>query len=171
MKICYHGPHTHSSHGMNIIFQVFIAAIAGYVFSPMVWCIASFMDACYIAHRNAITGPALEHFHKSVKIFHDLCRIFIEAGVQTTISLPHQHALSHFYYAFRFSKWSLFFNHRIKAYQGCEGTLVTFKPIPSAYPDALNDYADGQDCCIAPGFLRLWNVGWINIIVYGTCQG
>jgi len=42
--------------------QVFLAAIAGYIPSAMVQCVAAFMDACYIARRNAITAPALKSF-------------------------------------------------------------------------------------------------------------
>jgi hypothetical protein len=65
----------------------------------MVQCIATFMDACYIARRNAITGPALEHFRSCVNKFHTLRNIFIEAGVRASISLPRQHALFHYFYA------------------------------------------------------------------------
>lgn len=56
------------------------------------------MDACYIARRNAITGPALDHFRSCVDKFHNLRDIFIKAGVRDSISLPRQHALSHYYY-------------------------------------------------------------------------
>jgi hypothetical protein len=77
--------------------QVFLSAIAGYLPSAMVQSIATFMDACYIARRNAITAPALEHFRESVEKFHELRNIFIEASVRDSISLPRQHALKHFY--------------------------------------------------------------------------
>jgi len=79
--------------------QVFLAAIAGHVLSTMVHCIATFMDACYIAHHNAITAPALEHFRECVEKFHHLWNIFIETGVRDSISLPRQHALKHFHRA------------------------------------------------------------------------
>jgi hypothetical protein len=68
----------------------------------MVQCVATFMDACYIAHWNVITAPALKSFQESVEQFQKLCNIFIEAGVWVTISLPHQHALKHFYYLIQF---------------------------------------------------------------------
>ena len=57
------------------------------------------MDACYIARRNAITGPALKHFQSCVEKFHVLRNIFIEAGVCASISLPRQHALRHYFYS------------------------------------------------------------------------
>jgi hypothetical protein len=60
---------------------------------------ATFMDACYIARRNAITGPALEHFQFCVRKFHTLRNIFIDAGVRASISLPRQHALLHYFYS------------------------------------------------------------------------
>ena len=82
--------------------QVFLAAVTGYIPSAMVQCIAAFMDACYIARRNAITAPALECFRRSVEQFQKLRNIFIETGVRATISLPHQHALKHFHYAIQF---------------------------------------------------------------------
>ncbi|KAH9014753.1 hypothetical protein EDB85DRAFT_2076425 [Lactarius pseudohatsudake] len=67
------------------LMKVFLAAIAGYVPSVMVHCIAAFMDACYIAH--------------CVQTFHRLRAIFVETGARTTLSLPRQHALNHFYNA------------------------------------------------------------------------
>jgi hypothetical protein len=74
-------------------------AIAGYLPSSMVQCIATFMNACYIARRDVINGPALEQFRKCVDEFHRLRNIFIQVGVRVSISLPRQHALSHYYYA------------------------------------------------------------------------
>jgi len=65
----------------------------------MVQATATFMDACYIACRNAITATALEHFHECVERFHKLRNIFIEADVQDSILLPCQHAFSHFYHS------------------------------------------------------------------------
>jgi len=83
------------THGCS---QVFLAAVAGYLPSAMVQSIATFMDACYIARRNAITAPALERFRQSVEQFYELRNIFVEAGVRDSISLPRQHALiRHFY--------------------------------------------------------------------------
>ncbi len=77
---------------------MYLTAIAGYLPSAIVQCIATFIDACYIARRNAIIGPALQHFRLCVKKFHALRDMFIQAGVRTSISLPHQHALNHYYY-------------------------------------------------------------------------
>ncbi|KAH9014681.1 hypothetical protein EDB84DRAFT_1277590 [Lactarius hengduanensis] len=81
------------------LMKVFLAAIAGYVPSVVVRCIAAFMDACYIARRNAIDSPSLERLRDCVETFHQLRTIFIEVGVRITLSLPRQHALKHFYHA------------------------------------------------------------------------
>ncbi|KAI9441968.1 hypothetical protein BJY52DRAFT_1206842 [Lactarius psammicola] len=81
------------------LMKVFLAAIAGYVPSAMVRCVAAFMDACYIARQNAIDSPSLECFRDRVQAFHQLHTIFIKVGVRATISLPRQHALKHFYHA------------------------------------------------------------------------
>jgi hypothetical protein len=80
----------------NTVSQVYLSAIAGYLPSAIVQCISAFLDACYIARRNAITGPMLERFEECVQRFHSLREVFIATGVRETISLPRQHALSHF---------------------------------------------------------------------------
>ena len=54
------------------------------------------MNACYIAHRNAITTSVLELFLVRVAQFHELRDIFIITGVCETISLPRQHSLCHY---------------------------------------------------------------------------
>ncbi|KAH8977840.1 hypothetical protein EDB86DRAFT_2816711 [Lactarius hatsudake] len=79
------------------LMKVFLAAITGYIPSAMVRCIAAFMDACYIARRNAVDSPSLERLRDCVETFHQLRTIFIEVGVRITLSLPRQHALKHFY--------------------------------------------------------------------------
>src|ERR1700761_4280721 len=63
----------------------------------MVRCIAAFMNACYIACRNAIDSPSLERFRDWVQTYHDLRPIFLEVGLPISLSMPRQHALSHFY--------------------------------------------------------------------------
>jgi hypothetical protein len=83
----------------NDIAKVFLAAIAGYLPSVMIRAIAAFMDACYIARRNAINSISLECLRVSVDTYHELRSVFVEAGVRDTLSLPRQHALKHFYYA------------------------------------------------------------------------
>jgi hypothetical protein len=63
----------------------------------MVQCIAAFMEAVYVARRNAISTTALQCFHDCVDNFLELQDIFIAAGVRVSISLPRQHALFHYY--------------------------------------------------------------------------
>ncbi len=68
----------------------------GYLPPMMVCCISRFMDACYLAHWNAISTSGLDRFRESVAQFHELRNIFITTGVHTSISLPRQHALVHY---------------------------------------------------------------------------
>jgi hypothetical protein len=82
---------------LTITFEVFLGAIAGYVPSAMVRCISAFMNACYIARRNAIDSQTLEYFQDYVQTYHDLRTVFLEAGLRISLSMPRQHALSHFY--------------------------------------------------------------------------
>src|SRR5688572_20346179 len=63
----------------------------------MVRCISVFMNACYIARRNAITSSVLDSFQQLIESFHQLRQVFIELGVRASISLPRQHALVHYY--------------------------------------------------------------------------
>ena len=65
----------------------------------MVHAIAAFMDACYIARRNAISSPSLERLKVAVETFHELRAVFVETGVRSAVSLPRQHALKHFYHS------------------------------------------------------------------------
>ncbi|EAU82306.2 hypothetical protein CC1G_08918 [Coprinopsis cinerea okayama7 len=78
------------------LMKVYLAAVAGYLPSKMVQCLSTFIDACYIVRRNSISAPVLERFKSLVDQFHELRKVFIEVGVRTSISLPRQHALSHY---------------------------------------------------------------------------
>ena len=97
MKVCACGKYPIESGILTIPFEVFLGAIAGYVPSAMVRCVAVFMNACYIARRNSIDSPSLEHFRDCVETYHDLRMVFLEAGLDIDISIPRQHALTHFY--------------------------------------------------------------------------
>jgi hypothetical protein len=63
----------------------------------MVKCLSAFMEACYIIRRDRITSSDLEQFRIQFARFQDLRKIFIRAGVRTTVALPRQHAMSHYY--------------------------------------------------------------------------
>ena len=57
------------------------------------------MEACYIVRQNAISAPMLDRFQECVDKFHELRNIFIALGVCSSISLPRQHALAHYFYS------------------------------------------------------------------------
>jgi hypothetical protein len=52
--------------------KVFLAAVAGYIPSAMVRCIAAFIDACYIARRNAIDSASRECLQDCVQTYYQL---------------------------------------------------------------------------------------------------
>lgn len=54
------------------------------------------MDLCYICCWNAITSTALKNAEVLLDRFHELRRFFVDIGVHTSTSLPHQHALLHY---------------------------------------------------------------------------
>jgi hypothetical protein len=56
------------------------------------------MDACYIAHWNAISASALEHFRECIERFPKLCDAFIACGIREEMLLPCQHAFNHYYH-------------------------------------------------------------------------
>jgi hypothetical protein len=78
----------HKQRGTYTLAQVYLSAI--------VQCISAFLNACYIARRNAITSPMLNQFEECVEQFHTLRNVFTTSGIRETISLPRQHALLHF---------------------------------------------------------------------------
>ena len=54
------------------------------------------MDLCYIFCQNTITATALKAAENLLDKFHDLHRVFVDAGVWLSTSLPRQHALLHY---------------------------------------------------------------------------
>ncbi|KAN0140206.1 hypothetical protein V8E53_002102 [Lactarius tabidus] len=66
--------------------KVCLAAIAGYVPSGMVHCVAAFLDTFYIAHQNTISLLSLNCLDDCIETFHQLCKIFVDAGSHITFS-------------------------------------------------------------------------------------
>jgi hypothetical protein len=64
----------------------------------MVICISAFLNACYIACRQAIDEDALKQFDDSFSKFLRLRKIFHATGVWPSgFSLPRQHILMHYH--------------------------------------------------------------------------
>ncbi|KAJ6579813.1 hypothetical protein B0H10DRAFT_2341961 [Mycena sp. CBHHK59/15] len=76
--------------------MIYLAAVAGYIPSDMVKCIAAFMEFCYLVRRNAISATDLPKIQDALNRFHQYRTIFIECGVRVDISLPRQHSLVHY---------------------------------------------------------------------------
>jgi hypothetical protein len=58
----------HKQRGTYTLAQVYLSAIAGHLPSAIVQCISAFLNACYIARRNAITSPMLNQFEECVDV-------------------------------------------------------------------------------------------------------
>ncbi|KAJ7032729.1 hypothetical protein C8F04DRAFT_1396392 [Mycena alexandri] len=71
-------------------------AIAGYVPSDMVKCLAAFMDFCNTVRRNSITTDAFANLKAQLARLHEDRVVFINCGVRDEISLPRQHSLVHY---------------------------------------------------------------------------
>jgi hypothetical protein len=54
------------------------------------------MEFCYLVRRNAITNSDIERLKETYQRFLQVRDVFIELGVRIDISLPRQHALSHY---------------------------------------------------------------------------
>ncbi|KAH7903589.1 hypothetical protein BJ138DRAFT_1191650, partial [Hygrophoropsis aurantiaca] len=79
------------------LMKVYLPAIADYVPSDMVKCLAAFLDFCYLARRNAITSDSLKQMEEALDRFHHYRKVFIDTGVREShISLPRQHSLKHY---------------------------------------------------------------------------
>ena len=77
--------------------QVYLPAIIGHVPTPMVKCLAAFLNFYYIARWNAIDSVALTQLQDALNCFHDHRKIFMETSVRhNMISLPRQHSLQHY---------------------------------------------------------------------------
>ncbi|RXW16236.1 hypothetical protein EST38_g9616 [Candolleomyces aberdarensis] len=78
------------------LMKVYLAAVVEYIPDDMTRCLASFLEACYIFRRNAITSTALKEAELHLDDFRRTREIFVATGVRAHCSLPRQHALKHF---------------------------------------------------------------------------
>ncbi|KAI6138815.1 hypothetical protein BKA82DRAFT_4332492 [Pisolithus tinctorius] len=78
--------HNNSKGLMKLPSQVYIAAIE------------AFLEFCYLVHWNIITQQTLVEIDDALRCFHLYCKVFWNAGVVDTISLPWQHAMKHYYH-------------------------------------------------------------------------
>ena len=62
----------------------------------MVRAISAFLDFCYLVRRPAITAVDLVEIQSALDRYHQARTIFVETGVRETLSLPRQHAITHY---------------------------------------------------------------------------
>ena len=66
------------------------------------WCVAAFLDFCYLVRRNALCADTLEKAGDALRRFHEHREVFVRVGVRPNkISLPRQHSLKHYIQSIR----------------------------------------------------------------------
>ncbi|KAJ7862244.1 hypothetical protein B0H14DRAFT_2246172, partial [Mycena olivaceomarginata] len=80
---------------LEFLILIYLPAVAGYLPSHMVKCLAAFLDFCYTVRRNSITTEDFLKLKDLLGRFHQYRKVFINCGVRADISLPRQHSLLH----------------------------------------------------------------------------
>ena len=62
----------------------------------MVRAISTFLDFCYLVRHAVINESTLAAINNAIQVFHRERTIFMVTGVRNHISLPHQHAMTHY---------------------------------------------------------------------------
>jgi hypothetical protein len=81
--------------------QVYLPALEGYVPTDMLRCFRAFLEFCYIARHDIITESTLGDLRDALERFHRYRHIFVKEGVLNSLSLPRQHAMSHYFETIR----------------------------------------------------------------------
>lgn len=76
--------------------KVYIPTIREYVPLDVTLCLQAFMDFCYIVRANSLLASDIDSIREAITRFHHYRQVFISYGVRDTISLPRQHAMTHF---------------------------------------------------------------------------
>jgi hypothetical protein len=77
--------------------QVFMNSLEGFVPPDLIKALNAFLDFCYIARQNILTENSLNLLDAALERFHHYREIFRVSGVRPDgLSLPRQHALSHY---------------------------------------------------------------------------
>ena len=71
--------------------------IVSYVPDQMVCAIIAFLDFCYLVHRAVINESTLTAINNAVRVFHRERTVFMTTGVRNHMSLPRQHAMTHYH--------------------------------------------------------------------------
>ncbi|KAI6021335.1 hypothetical protein BKA83DRAFT_4464098 [Pisolithus microcarpus] len=80
------------------LMKVYITAIDGHVPKDMVHSFRAFLDFCYLVCQNVITKQMHAEINDALWHFHLFCKVFQNAGVVESFSLPQQHTMKHYHY-------------------------------------------------------------------------
>ncbi|KAG0700037.1 hypothetical protein DFH29DRAFT_983264 [Suillus ampliporus] len=78
------------------LMKVYLPAIKGHVPLDVVRAFSTFLDFCYIVHREALMEDNLIQLQDALDRFHRYREIFKTTGVAPSFSLPRQHSLMHY---------------------------------------------------------------------------
>ncbi len=76
--------------------QVYLPAVTDYLPEPIMLCLSSFLDFCYLVRRSDIDETTLAEIDTAVEHFHHYRKVFIQSGVRDDFALPRQHAMVHY---------------------------------------------------------------------------
>ncbi|PBK62152.1 hypothetical protein ARMSODRAFT_990497 [Armillaria solidipes] len=79
------------------LMKVYLPAIADYLPEPIMLCLSSFLDFCYLVRQSDIDESTLADIERAVEHFHHYRDVFIQSGVRDDFSLPRQHAMVHYH--------------------------------------------------------------------------
>ncbi|KAG1733929.1 uncharacterized protein EDB91DRAFT_1238521 [Suillus paluster] len=91
-----HGFKQWTGNDSKALMKVYLPAIKGHVPLDVVCTFSTFLDFCYIVHREALMNDNLIQLQDALDCFHRYCKIFKTTGVAPSFSLPCQHSLMHY---------------------------------------------------------------------------
>ncbi|EIW75164.1 hypothetical protein CONPUDRAFT_66110, partial [Coniophora puteana RWD-64-598 SS2] len=83
------------------LMKVYLPAIEAHVPPDVVRAFRAFLEFTYIVRRNVITENDFAILDDCVERFHRYRQVFVECGVNISLSLPRQHSLPHYKYLIR----------------------------------------------------------------------
>ncbi|KAK0435040.1 hypothetical protein EV421DRAFT_1892617 [Armillaria borealis] len=93
-----HGRHFKQCTGddSKALMKVYLPTVTDYLPEPIMLCLSSFLDFCYLVHRSDIDESTLTEIGTAVEHFHHYRKVFIQSGVRDDFALPCQHAMVHY---------------------------------------------------------------------------
>ena len=82
--------------GLHATFRSDLPTIEGYVPPDMLRCLRAFLESCYIVRHDIMMEIDIEASREILERFYRCRKVFLDEGVLEGLSLPRQHAMSHY---------------------------------------------------------------------------